>query len=433
MFNIQSFLSQFQNPLITRQSLDSIIPYKGYYKTNFDSVLQHFRRKKFVTNNKILDYISVENDPNFSRGNPINSKKLEKILSDISVSTSLVTIVTSKLHILRIHEFLPANVTKILFDLNSIMDTNYNVLSLIRSGDITKQIESSLFTDLLYEFTNGKINFPELITIFDNIENFMLLKDPIKNNGIRSVLGLGIQNLLPKDIMSILNESLSYVDMLDELFDTTQEKDLFNQLLESKTKTYSLKKVEDIVENTNVYTNVFITIDDPLGLGLQDKLENEIIKDFQSFTNSITFPELNLTEEQLVQVRETVSLLGTKTFNDVFAGNIGLPSLTQSTKAVEVETYNTNVTSIKKVMKNISNYIIEQLNVKPTNQDPVDYLINLKTNIRKRIEMKSRGDTTDNFRIIDEYLRNTIIGDNFTEEKLIDLNEKLTELLQDNR
>lgn len=426
ILDIQSIMSGLLQPTISTENVVSRLGLpKNYNKTHFDTLLQHFRNKKSVTENSLFDFISVENDPNFSRKNPINSEKLNKLISNVSLLSSAITTVTSQLQILRIYDYAPKNVKAYLGTLDGLISTSQNLLGNIKSKDIFKQIESSLLTDLLQIYFGKYINFSQLIYIFNEIENNVPSKEGLKNNKVRSLLGLGLQNLLPKDLMGVYNDTFQYINLLEELFSDINERNAFEYYLGTKTKQYQLKKVNQIVSESD-YSNVAIDYDDPLGTVVIEKIQSALIKDYASFVDSIDYP---IEVEDLVYLKSVLLNIGTDAIDKSLDLKNYYPSITECIKSIS----NISQAETLSIITNTKNKIAEQILLKANfgyipNTNHMDYLLNLKKNLEARSEIISRGESLDIVKKIDNNIKSLIKQNNYTDSDITNLQEKIKEL-----
>lgn len=403
----------------------------GYQSSNLDVLLQKAGRSKTISESKIWDFIQVENDPNFSR--KANQSKYKKLVSKLSATSAIATTISSQVHMARIHEFFPTNVTEFLFNISAVLDTNINLLQSFEDFSIFTQIEQVFLTDLEFQFGNKIITFQQLVNlsvaVFDNLAE----KDSIKNNGIRPLLALGLQNFLP-DSMSGIFTTLSYIDLLDTTFTNDSLKSLFDSELQILLGNLSQFKINDYVLSSN-YTEEFISFSDPLGLNLQSKFESELSSEYSSdLKNGIeeinTRGNYGLTVTDISQLVDLFVADINTNIDSAFKGTVGLPSLLEVSQGLSIEAHNNTKNSINSAFDTLAASILtaSKINTAPVGTRPLDHLINVKTNIEKRIEYKRRGATIDQFTIIDNYLSSVIgSGNQLTEAALEDLSNILIE------
>jgi len=428
---IISELSKFFNSR-QNQSFESYDGYEdGYQFSSVDILLQRARRDKAVRENKIFDFIQVENDPNFLRSAPVNSNTLNKLVSKLSIATQIVTTVNAKFYMAGITEFLPVNIQQLLFNFQTVSDTGINLTQNIKQLVTFKQIEQAFLDDLSIQFLNGTITYQEIVNIADNILENMPMQESIKNNGLRSLLSLNLQSLFPDSMLGIF-DSIQYLDYLDQIFgDNQTEKDDFTRLLSNDIQSYvSNTTVETIVSGN--YDDLDVTMDDPLGLSSQAAFIEEIRREYTEHVVDLIINQPNINTEQKEQLIDMVTVDLNQNLESAFRGTIGLPSFATVVKGVNTDSYNKTVSFINSAFDNFAKETIITLGfTAPTNQRPLDYLVNLKKNINARIEMKRRGDTSEAFVEIDKYLKTVISNGDITDKHLEYLQSRLDDILRE--
>ena len=402
---------------------------QGYYSSNLDVLISKSRRSKAISEAKIWDYILVENDPNFSRSQ--SSGKLNKILSKLSLSSTLVTVFTSQLYMSELYEFIPYNLRSTLFNLTGLIDTNINLISNFDKRLPFSLIEEAFFKDLEFQYDGGNITFNELTNLANNILDSMPLADSIQNDSLRPLLSLGIQNLLPSSMIGIF-QAAQYADEINSIFSNNTTKQNFNTELQNEIEDFSDNKVNTAVSE-NDYTNTNITFADPLGINLQSQFKSELQSSyFEHIEESVNTvgTRYGLTSDQKQNLIDILQADAQSNIESAFSKpGTGLPSLTKVSTALGNESHNGTRTAINNSIERLTNKIINQVGLKQTVNDPLDYLVNVKRNIKSRLEFKKRGVTTERFTEVDNYLKSVVKDGKITDEILEDLDRQLNELI----
>lgn len=426
---LANFFGQKYNE--TFESMDSYA--SGSQIGSLDILLHRAKRNKHITQSKLWDYIQVENDPNFARKSVEN--KFEGLISKLSMTTSIVTIFTSQLYMVGIHEYIPANIKELLFNYNSIVDTGINLLNTFEKQIIFNQIEQALFADLEIQFLGGTITFNEIVNTADSIIANMPFKDAIENNGIRPLLSLGIQNLLPESMVGIF-DALQYLDLLDTVFiNDDANKILFDKAVRDRITNYG-KTITGTVVTSEKYKGVTIDYADPLGLTLRDNFLSDLYGEYEKELANIIVDEgvtFGLSTNDIDSMTDIFIKDAKNNVDSLNNGSLGLPSLIRSAKGIETVTFNKTVEAMLKGHERFADSIITQagLNSTPSNTRPLDYLINVKKNIEARAKFKSRGANSDQFVEINNYLKSVVKDKNISDDVLEDLNIRLDELLKE--
>ena len=394
----------------------------GYQTSILDILYQKARRTKGVSQNKIYDLIQLENDPNHNRG--INGRTYEKLISKLSIATQILAMVQSNLHMANIYEFIPSNLRNLMGSFQSISDTGINFLSNINQGLTFNQIEQALLADLRLQYANGDITFLELTAIANAILDNQNLQESVENNGLRPLLALQLQNLLPSSMTGIFSD-LQFLDELAEIITNDDIRNSFLRTAEQEIEDYSKLYPTDLDNvNNNYYLNsTKITLEDPLGIKVRDSFKTDLFNSYSSELISIVTTNPDLTTLQKEQTYELLLADASQNVEAAFKGKIGLPSLNLSIKGVNSESYNK---SVEKVLSAFDiffrNDIIPKIdNIKgaPADLSPGNYLFNLKRNIEKRLEMESRGTTNSELAEIEKVLKQTYLKTNVIPSKVI--------------
>lgn len=409
----------------------------GYVSSNMDLLLQQARRVKGVRESRLFDYIQVENDPHFSRRSEQNEQKLQKLLSNVSLSTSLVTVVNSKLDMAGVHEFLPANIRNLLLNFQAIADTNSNSLLNIQQQLPFKQITDAFLGDLQMQFNGKTITFGQIALMADRIlTNNDTLPD-VTNNGLRPLLALDLQQFLPNDMLGVL-DSLNYLDKVIEIFgDGAPELSIVDALFRTNLTDKKSEQIDEIVSNPTVYVAPIITLDDPLGLGVQSRFNSEIRDDYVAEIDTIleqVQQSVVITDEQLLELREIFVEDLDNNLTDALDGGVGLPSLKECSTAVSHETQNKTAAAITKAFDLFTRELIQQLGASSpvVGVRPVDQLLNLKRHLKSRLDMPKRGATPEEIVAVENNLKELLLDkDDMSETRLLLLNATIEEVLNE--
>lgn len=405
----------------------------GFMGSNLDLLLEQARRNQNIRSSKLFDYIQVENDPNFSRGAAPNSKIYTKAVSDLSITTQIVTVINSTLAMSGIQEFIPANIRELLLNYNSLADTAINASSNIKQVFSFQQIEKAFLGDLTLQFGNQTISFNQIALMADNVLKSTSKGQTISNTGIRPLLSIGLQQFLPADMAAIFNDA-QYLDMLANIFgDQSPNIAIVNQLFTTQTNAYAATVISDIV-TPDIYVDPPLTLNDPLGLSLQSQFNGELNT---SYVNQITNMVNNNTIIPDQDKQEIIDFLINDAQNNItegFKGGIGLPSITECVNGVIVDSNNKSVDAVLAAFENFTTDLLTQIGIAPpaSGTTAIDHLQNLKLNLRKRIEMQRVGGMTEDFTAIDNYLKSVLLNQDITAARLQELNTFIDDLLKEN-
>lgn len=412
----------------------------GYYTSSMDILLQKSRRYKAVTENKIFDWIQIENDPNYARSNPLNKEQLERIATRLSLATQITTTVNSAITILGVKEFLPSNIIYLIENFQVFTDTNFNALNSVKQLATVKQIENAFFNDISFQYGQNNISFSDVAGVLAALSDNFPLQDKIRNNAIRPLLSLNLQSLFGRDIADFIL-SAQYIDKLSDVYeDSVALKQSLNTKVSTNLSTYAKDtKVSELVKNDEIYTQAYITLDDPMGLNLRERLISEIKpkikKDVDKIILDVLNSDSNISGEDKEELLEIMSEGVLNTIDYTFRGQLGLPSLLICSQAISNESYNNTVISVRQAMDNFVREVIDSanINVDPmfkTKQKPFDYLMNIKTNIQKRLDMQRLGDRSEAFVQIDKFLSTVVRDKDLSDENLERLDKEIDKLLK---
>lgn len=415
---------------------ESYAPYEaGYAISHLDILVQKARRSKKIAENRLFDFIQLDNDPNYDRSALNNSETIQKIVSKLSMSTQIMAVINSNIIMAGVSEFIPTNIRKLLFNYQGLADTGINVLSTIKQQITFKQIEQAFLSDLRIQIGSGSLSFAQVVQMVDALDVSMFKQDKTLNSAIRPLLSLGLQNLFSEDISGVL-ESVQYLDKLYEMFvdDETLKLEL-TDYYGGELNSYKSRKVEDIVVND--YTNIYVDLSDPIGLIERNKFQQEIINDYNSFViQMVDNSPGSLSQETKDELVDIFVEEGQIVINDTFTGRIGLPSFTDVASGAVSDTWNQTIDNINSAFQIIAVETIRDIGLNVSVEDirttrPIDLLQNMKKNIRARIQMKKVGGTSVAFTEINNYLETIIPDGDLSDTNLELLNSRIEEILKE--
>lgn len=413
---------------------------KNYTTSNIDLILQRARRNKSVRENKIFDFIHVENDPNYNRSvyETNSGNKLTNMLGKISLVTQKVTMLNSLIYMLKIQEFLPSNVLSILQNFQAISDTNVNLLSNINELVTFGAIERAFFSDLSFNFMGNEITFRELTQFGLGLEEISPVSSNVKNTGLRGLLSLGLDQFLPSEFSNLF-DTFRWIDDSYGILKDTNISSIFTFKTKEKVQRYiNTTNMSDIVRDTNIYTNSDITLEDPLGINLQNSFSSEIIDnsniEFAKIIDEVS-NEMNLAlsledkEALTTIIKDSFS----KSVSESFGGGNGFPNMMDVVDAVNGISYNNTISSIKNAINNVINQIISDAGLKPSpsNVSPLDYLQNIKKNIDARAMIFMRGGSSSMIDDLDKEIRKSMNLSNISDKDINNLQLTIDNLLKE--
>jgi hypothetical protein len=420
--DIQSVFSEGIS--VANSAIPNIEP--NTYAHQLDNLVLKSQRLHNVSKNKIWDYIHVENDPNFQRLKVLD--KFNKLTSNIAVANSILTVVRGQLLMSRISEYFPSNVISMLSTLSALSDSAVNLLDNFDSRIVLSTIEDAFLKDFKINIGNNTITFNDLVQYSSVLIDVYAVKDEIFNNGLREVLSIPIGTLVPDEIVSIL-ESVQWLDELNTIFNDDEANQIQN-VLETKLSTYSDIKIDTIV-NSNAYTNKPISYSDPYGLNLRTVFIQDLKTEYSTFIDDVFVNDISYSNTDTL--KEIIKSDYNNKIDSAFSGNEGLPSLSTTIKGIDVLTYNQTVSAIQNSITRYINDIIETANITavPENTRPIDYLQNIKKNIKARLEFERVGATRDKFINIDAYLE-TVTPREINKTTLLELLNSIETLTNEN-
>lgn len=413
----------------TRKITEPYRPYQNYDSkymlSSIDLLLQQAKRNKSVRENKIFDYLAVEGDPFYSRRVEQNYQKLLKYTSDLSMVTQSVSAITAKLDLIRVLPFIPVHIQKLLLNFQTVVDTTSYAITGSQQLLSFKQIEAVFLDDLKLQLGNKVITYQQIVLMYNNILNSLKIADSVKNTSLKPLLGSGILELFPRDISTTITESIQYIDKVDEIFELgTPEFDLFNTGISNLLGLYSKKKVSDIVKND--YNDLDITFDDPLGINTLGLFLDELKTDFSNdVLEELNTHQLGDTDKQ--ELLDIINQEYNNLIDDTFTGTLGLPSLFEVSEAIVNNSSNKTREHIINSFNTLTLEIMDEMGIDKNSvtNSPVDYLVHVKTNLEKRLEMKLNNDVSDNFKLFDNFIKTAYNKKIITEPEIETLNNNL--------
>jgi len=396
--------------LFTSFTNEEFMSFDGYevgYMTSLNEIVRFAsKRAQGISENKLLDWIIPENDKNYNRGNVVNSRKLESIISKLSMTTSIVTSFDSLNHMLGIREFFPVNIQTLLRNFQTVSNSSQNILNVLNSTSPYKGIVLSLVQDYQLQFGNNKMSLSDILQIKDQIQNSMPSKGLTPNNALRSILSLPVRSLLPNGFQNILE----YADVALRIQEFAQNSPNFLNGLKAQLKQLDNNtKVNSYVKASN-YNKANVYLGDPLGFVGRGSFADEYSLNSNKVLCSVVSDYIGKTNFDNSGLVHTI----TEYSDDVIKGeiarsNIILPNLYDVTTGIKADSYNrtrdafltATETFVQSVINSDKIYDVKDpgfsINkIGTTKQEPsyVDYLVNLKRNIRARIEILNMGVST---------------------------------------
>lgn len=380
-------------------------------------ILAKFKRQKAVYQNKIFDYIYVESDPNFSPRSQLNSKKLDTLLGKLSLSTSLVTMVKSKLQLMKLYEFVPVNLRYLMDNFQAVIDTNSNALQNVTQLISFQTIEQAFLSDLKLQFSFGTISYAQIAEFTNRFLTAFPIEESIDNVSIRSLLSLGVQNILPTDYVQFF-DGLQWIDIIDSVLGEgfENEKEAIDGIFASSLTSNKTQLVDYLSEDTITSISTHkLTLDDLFGTAIQAEAKQQItdglVEDFTSsvlssddIPNTVTQEQLQTLIDQFVESYLLPEL--DNTFFDKQVG--GLPPITEVSEAISIESYNKTVSAIDSAINRFASDLMLDLGVvydSTETQKPIDFLFNVRRNLKLRLDYKQNGNYSETFTQLDNYLR----------------------------
>ena len=399
---------------------------KGYQLSSLDLLLQEAKRKKSISQSKLWDYISLESDPNYNK--KLQSHSTNKILSKLSGFGMISTILQSQIHIARIKEFIPVNIQKMLINFNSLTETNLNLLDQFSRGVPFSLLQQTILSDIESQISIGYLSFNDIVNMYKAIDENMRTRDIIETNGIRPLLNLNLQNILPTSMLNVF-ETAEFIDLIDDLFVDDANQEQFTNELKTAVDEYSKIKVSEMVETESNYFAA-PTYNDPLGINLQQSLVFEIKNNYNEYITEILNQNVNIDEETKLSLIELLTNDLNTSIDDTFDSSLGLNSLLQVGQDIELLTYNQTVNSIKNSFLLFGDNLIQSLGVVNRNGiNSIDYLENLKRNIRRRIAIQKHGVYTSELYTLNEYIKSITKDGQVSDSEILKLGQLIDSLL----
>lgn len=408
-------MTQFQTPVINTYQ-------EGYIRSNFDMMLKKMYRIDAVKKSRLNDFIYLETDKNFSKRKI--SQNLEKLATQISLSSQLVHMVSAQTQILGVTEYFPQNVQTILLNYQGLADTSVRFLEVLRQNSTFKQFGTHLAYDLIAQYTNKNITLNQLFVIGQKLTDYFVYAPPNKNTAIKELLSLGLQNFLPNDMLGIF-DAFEYIALVQETFNNLGDLNTFNTTLENFLSGYSVKKLNTVSTPSN-YNNVDINFNDPLGFVLQDTLKAELVTNFENSLQSEVLDLFNISVGEKTALLELVSLDYASNIDSALVYQ-GLPKISQISESMDKVSKNALGTYVDEAMETVVKYIFDDLGLSMPDDDktPIDRLQNLHRFVKKHKQYFSKNGSISDFNNIDEYLKGIFPNSTYTKNDIEILSDKL--------
>ncbi len=400
--------------------------------SNLDVLFQKVSRTKAVSQNRLLDFLSPESDKHFLRSKQID--KLNLLASKLSVSSQLITMVETQAFVARITPYFPENMRWVLRNFQGLLDSSARMIQDVIAGSTYSALANALFVDLMYQYGEGNATFNQLLTISQKVTDYFIYGLPTKNNLIRSLLSLGLDQFLPANWTTGLFDALQYTDLLDSIFGGDNYANTFTNRIDFLLNGYAKKKVAGAVANQEPFLNATIGIADPFGLGLELNFTTQLNEDFNTFFEETVLRDpvivqAALTDEQKIELQDYVAGFYAETLQTACGVGITLPSAAAVIQGIEVEAKNSMIREIQNTFTKVFRHILLSLEV--TVDDtvaPFDYLQNIKRNIEERNKLKQTGMFNTKLKEVDAYFTK-LFGRRYKDSEIDELSKKVNEIL----
>lgn len=401
-----------------------------YHKSHMSILMQQLKRRTNIEQSKIWDYVAVENDPWFSRRYPSNSNKLNNIMNKLTLSQQALTGTLAQLHLAKVYNFIPKNFLDIIKTYTRLVDSFHYSLPTINQNIPFRMIEQALVYDLLSYFDNGSTTYTDIVDMAISISQNLELFDNIKTGNLKSVLSLPLSKFLPNQFSSIL-DSLSYIDLLDQIFTDDTDKNNFNVAVVNILDSYQDSTTGDYVDSS--YEQFTIGYGDPLGTITQESLMSDLSSNLFTQINKdllVVYNQYNISPSNQTQITNTlIQSFQDNITEDILDSNILLPSLTDCTNIITSKSNNDIVTAVKTSFVLFQTEILKRIPEIVQTSDSFDYLINIKTNLEKRDKYLRSGVSKDRMYDIQSYI-NSVTVQNLSDKEIDMLYIKIKEVLK---
>ena len=291
-------------------------------------------------------------------------------------------------------------------------------------------IEQALVYDLLSYFDNGSTTYTDIVNMSISISQNLELFDNIKTGNLKSVLSLPLSKFLPDQFSSIL-DSLSYIDLLDQIFTDDTAKNNFNIAVINIFDSYQDSTTGDYVDSS--YEQCSIGYEDPLGTITQESLMSDLSSNLFTQINKdllVVYNQYNISPSNQTQITNTlIQSFQDNITENILDSNILLPSLTDCTNIITSKSNNDIVTAVKNSFVLFQTEILKRIPEIVQTSDSFDYLINIKTNLEKRDKYLRSGSSKDRMYDIQSYI-NSVTVQNLSDKEIDMLYIKIKEVLK---
>jgi hypothetical protein len=369
----------------------------GYITNNFDILSQSASKQKSIKQTNLLDFSVLETDKNFSKINIQN--QLNTGIAQLALATQTAKMVLTQFNILQVKEYNPTSVQNSVFNTQSLNNSNTNFLPVFQQGTTEKTFSQSLTTDINTLYADKNVILADLVAISNIINTAFPSLKTIQNNPIQSILGINLQSYLPISAIAIVTSPL-LADSLSNAGLTSPEQATFNNNLTNFINTQTSMPISTMVTSQN-YTNVPITMADPLGINIATQMTTEIKNNFNN--NLTTFMN-----SQSITDPSTIALIKNDFSDNVDSGVYQiLPKMTSVVNGVNVSVTNSLGSAMILAMDNIILNVMTDLGIiVPANStlSKIDLLQNLHRNIQDRQNILDKGGSLNDTATLDAEL-----------------------------
>jgi len=403
-----------------------------YHKSHLNILLQQLKRKTNIEQSKVWDYIAVENDPFFSRRYPSNNNKISKIMSNVSTYQTALTATLNQLYLAKVYNFIPKNLLDTIKTLSGLADTTNNLLPTISQQIPLQMIEQALLTDLLSYFDNGQATYNDVLSMYSSVLQNAELFQNIQTGDLKSILSLPLKQFLPEEF-SVILESLAYLDLLDEIFTTDDDKNSFNLAILNIFKSTESNTVSSYV-NPDEFQNYNISYSDPLGITHQDSMMSQMASNIFSSINpqlNSLYSQHNISSQHASNITTSLEQsFSTSIVDPILDSGILLPDLTDCSNTIKANANNDVINSFKNCFVLFQQEIIKRIPEISQQSTSFDYLVNIKNNLELRDRYINTGSSIENLQEIRDYIE-TNTTSKLSDKQLDDLYIKIKTVLKD--
>lgn len=408
----------------------------GYVSSNIDNLIQAASRKQAVAQARINDFHLPSQDPNFSRDAPQITNILNNGAGNLALATVITTLLQGANSMMGVSEIFPSNIRAGVLNFNGVQNSGIPVLPAVQQNSPFTSISTMVLNDIKSFFGgSSKLSFAA-ITAMALAVGSMSKSSTTKNNSISIILGVALNQILPNSAVGVLATE-SFRDTLTNYFngDTTKVNAVastYSQIINNYTTNTT---VSTMVNDTSLYDNVPLTIQDPYGLNTRDSFREELEIHYSAAITKMvsdTASPLGLSSDIQTEILDMLTQDVTSQMNDTFRGSIGLPALSVCAEAIKGSARNSTIEAMSRAFNMFSSEIITNAGISPSSDAsvaPFDYLINVKKFLQTRMDFAKIGVTNEKFEETEAYLKTVIKNKDLTEQNLKNLNDYLDDLL----